>query len=133
MNKDGNEATEEIQRMLEEMMGHKWNVPVIHYVLDEHGQPVPATSLMQWGKAVEDRDTVIVKQEWFDNVRVSTVFLPIDHGLGRGIPILWETMIFSNRADLNLFQRRCGGNREQAEAMHAEICAEVKTKLATHG
>lgn len=133
MNDDEAEAAAEMQLRLEEMLGHKWNVPVLHYVLDERGQPAPATSLLQWAKGVEDREIVIVKQEWFDNVKVSTVFLPLDHSFGRGIPILWETMIFTNRADLHLFQRRCGGNREQAEAMHAEICAQVKAKLAAHG
>lgn len=33
------------------------------------------------------------------DVRVSTVFLPIDHGYGDGPPVIYETMIFGGDLD----------------------------------
>lgn len=40
-----------------------------------------------------------VKQEWIEEVRVSTVFLGLDYNFGKGPLILWETMTFSNQAE----------------------------------
>jgi hypothetical protein len=64
-----------------------------------------------------------VRQEHVGCSHVSTVFLGIDHGWGSKIPILWETMVL--RGKLADQTNRCGGGREQAEAMHAEMCKRV--------
>lgn len=126
------EEDNEIQRQLEELMGHKWNDPVKWFILDDKGEPVPATGLMQWERQYIN-PLRKVKQEWIKNVRISTIFLGLDHAWGGGPPLLWETMTFSNRKNWNQECRRCAGGREQAEAMHAQMCDLVKTKLATHG
>lgn len=89
------------------------------YILNEHGQAEAAGDLSAWAKWFETADR-IVAQEDIGLSRISTVFLGIDHNFGpRREPILWETMVFGGR--LNNEQDRCGGNREQAEAMHERM------------
>jgi len=59
-------------------------------------------------------------------VAVSTAFLGLDHNrLGRGTPILFETMIFGADGD-SLHQNRCS-TWEQAEAMHAEAVEKMRS------
>lgn len=57
------------------------------------------------------------------DLRVSTVFLAIDHQHGGGSPLLFETMIFGNdhRGELE-YQDRCS-TWEEAEAQHKEAVA----------
>lgn len=124
---------DEFQRQFDEATGRKWNDPVKWFVLDEAGEPVPAKSLPGWERAYGDHKKRIVKQEWIENVRVSTVFLGLDHNYGGGEPILWETMTFSNRKDFEYEMNRCSGSREQAEAMHAKMVERVKARLILHG
>jgi hypothetical protein len=50
----------------------------------------------------------------------------MDHQWGEGPPILWETMVFGGPMDQE--QDRCGGSREQAEAMHAHMVKRVKER-----
>ncbi len=99
------------------------------YILNSQGEPVECSDLMKWGRWFEvKRNQRIVKQEWVDNVRVSTVFLGLDHRWGKGPPILWETMTFSNRKQWNSECERCAGGREQAEAMHERMVERVKNE-----
>lgn len=104
-----------------------------NYILDEEGEPKEARSLAEWAAYMEwgrKKGGRIVKQEWVDNVRVSTVFLGLNHNWGEGPPVLWETMTFSNRADWDQLQDRCSGAREQAEAMHEQMLVQVREALA---
>lgn len=103
------------------------------YTLNSSGEPVLEPNLMKWARWVELHwKKSIVKQEWIDNVRVSTVFLTLDHNYSEnGTPVLWETMTFSNRKKYLYHMERCSGGREQAEAMHEEICALVRAGFAT--
>ena len=75
----------------------------MYYIL-EGTTPVPVQDVLQWGKqfkATTDRhvadDYVVDSQA--RQVRVSTVFLGIDHSFGGGDPVLFETMIFGGDAD----------------------------------
>lgn len=97
------------------------------YILDERGEPKPEPDLMKWARWFETANRH-VGNEWVEESRVSTVFLGLDHGFTSDCPILWETMVFNG--PLNFYQRRCGGNREQAEAMHQEVIAHVCATLA---
>lgn len=56
-------------------------------------------------------------------VRVSTVFLGLDHGYGGGLPILFETMVFGGKLDEN--QWRYSTYQEAVEG-HARVLREVK-------
>jgi hypothetical protein len=65
-----------------------------------------------------------------EGAEVSTVFLGLDYSFehhGRG-PILWETMVFGGPLDEEM--DRCGGTREQAEAMHAAMVERVRAVSA---
>jgi hypothetical protein len=89
------------------------------YILNEQGVPVVEPDLFKWGKWFQDSfDQRRVKQEMVGDLKVSTVFLGLDHSRGKGPPALWETMVFAKGSSMHLDFDRCSGSREQAEAMH---------------
>ena len=65
-----------------------------------------------------------VAKDIIGEVRVSTVFLGLDHGLGDGPPLLFETMIFGGQHDQ--YQTRASSWTE-AEGQHAAALALVTT------
>ncbi len=74
-------------------------------------------TLLEWGKWFETDDRII-EQTDIDDVRVSTVFLGIDHNFNlTGPPILFETMIFGGEHDQ--YQDRCATYTE-AKKMHTK-------------
>ena len=102
------------------------------YILNARGEPQQCDDIMDWGAWFETADRKVA----IDNIQdpdsydmsyvVSTVFLGLDHSLGFGPPVYWETMVF--RGKESLWFDRCGGSREQAEAMHERMCKVVKDK-----
>ena len=68
------------------------------YILDENKKPVPA-SIYQWSEWSTVAGNKIVEQTYFGNVKVSTVFLGLDHSFWGGNPVLFETMIFDGVHD----------------------------------
>jgi hypothetical protein len=111
------------------------------YTLDGNGNPVPEFDVHKWGKWFETSGPVrVVDRTRIGDLEVSTVFLSINHRLGEGPPILWETMVFKLGKDgecleaeegdqCSIFgelQTRCSGTREQAEAMHREVVRKIK-------
>ncbi len=97
---------------------------MVNYILDGH-TPKPEPDLSKWGKWFETTerhvaDTVI------DDLRVSTVFLGIDHGWNERKPILFETAIFQNGEVIDMARY---ATWEEAEKGHNNMCAELKTKL----
>jgi hypothetical protein len=86
------------------------------YILDANGNPVPEENLLRWGKWFETADRTVAN-DTIGAVRVSTVFLGLDHAFGGGPPMLFETMIFGGVHDE--FQQRYS-TREQAIAGHAQ-------------
>jgi hypothetical protein len=86
-------------------------VAVGQYILDKDGNPVLEPNLFKWAFWLEyshrstGKDNRIVQQDTIDGVRVSTVFLGLDHNyrnIGKARPykpILWETMIFCGEHD----------------------------------
>jgi hypothetical protein len=102
------------------MMMHKSRF----WILDDKGEPKPVAGISEWSIATDD-EKAIVKQEDVSGARISTVFLGVDHSFTQtGPPILWETMVFGGMLDM--YKDRCGGTREQAEAMHERVVAKVK-------
>lgn len=72
----------------------------LYYILDEDKNPIEC-DMMTWAKMFnQDRH---VAQHVIDidgvSVRISTVFLGLDHSWGDGPPILFETMIFGGEHD----------------------------------
>lgn len=88
------------------------------YIL-EGKTPVPC-DLMTWARALENQAANRVADTEKDGIRVSTVFLGLDHSFGGPVPLLFETMIFGGEHDE--YQERCS-TWDEAEAMHKRACA----------
>lgn len=88
-----------------------------HYILE--GKTPVKTDLMTWARWFEKGTERIVAQTKHDDVRVSTVFLGLDHQWGDGPPMIFETMIFGGEHDQ--WQDRCS-TWDQALVMHCKAC-----------
>lgn len=91
--------------------------------------PVAVDDLFAWGNWIEKHDRR-VNQTRIGDVRVSTVFLGLDHNFGNGKPLLFETMIFGGNRDS--YQERYSTWKE-AEKGHREavklVRLDERTKL----
>lgn len=94
-----------------------------NYILEGH-KPVPCSDLARFGQWFETADRKVAYTVVGD-VRVSTVFLGMDHQFGEGEPLLFETMVFPKNNWNDLYCARCS-TWEQAEAQHAEAVMKVK-------
>jgi len=71
-----------------------------HYILDTDRRPQPVHDLLEWVRWFEANDRVVKRTEFQCGVVISTVFLGTDHRhVGRGPPLLFETMVFELSAD----------------------------------
>lgn len=68
------------------------------YILNANKEPVPEDDLIKWGKWIEKANR-IVEVDVIKGMKVSTVFLGLDHSFGDGKPLLYETMIFGGVHD----------------------------------
>jgi hypothetical protein len=94
---------------------------VRQYILDGH-TPVPCEDMATWGKWMETA-TRHVGDDTFDNVRISTVFLALDHNFDDiGPPVLFETLVFGGKLDGEM--ERCS-TWDEAVAQHAAVCENV--------
>jgi len=99
--------------------------------------PVPALGFDDWAIALGQEDRCVAQTTLPNDVRVSTVFLGIDHSFSALVsgndpvaPVLFETMIFGGEHDQ--YQERCCTWAE-AEAMHARAVARLTTTPITQG
>lgn len=94
-----------------------------HYILDHLNNPIKA-DLMKWAEWVRvtpmERRRVAHDELADGKVRVSTVFLGLDHQFFGGPPHIFETMIFGGPHDQ--YQERYSTWAE-AEAGHARALA----------
>jgi hypothetical protein len=129
---DPKEATDWLKKLssnvLDELSPHvRW------YILDENNKPVRAT-IRQWSAwRVSQPKNFHVGQTDKGKVRVSTVFLGLDHGHSLNPdapPVLFETMIFDlkprakkleDRMKARNYQTRCC-TWEDALEMHKAAC-----------
>lgn len=98
---------------------------ISHYVLNSAGEPRVEADFIKWAMWFDSSMEIRrVDFEQVGDAAISTVFLGIDHSYGEEeAPILWETVVFGG--SLAGERNRCGGSREQAEAMHAEMVERV--------
>ena len=69
------------------------------YIL-ENGEPKPVDDMMTWAVWLENNlASRHVADDVIDGVRVSTVFLGMDHSHGLGQPLIFETMVFGGPLD----------------------------------
>jgi len=97
----------------------------MHYKLDGH-RAVPCMSIAEWSAwfAVADRR---VAETWIDDIRISTVFLGLDHNHGvGGDPLLFETMVF---VDGETHEMRRYFIWEEAEAGHTEMAELIRAEM----
>jgi hypothetical protein len=94
------------------------------YILDGK-RAVIEPNLMKWAIWFETADRAVAK-DLIDDVRISTVFIGIDHQFGNGPPLIFETMIFGGPHDQ--YQTR-SSTWDEAEAQHAEAIALVRSGL----
>lgn len=69
------------------------------YIL-EGKNPIPEDDLYKWAMWYEKADRVVKKTDLPGDIRVSTVFLGMDHSFFAGPPLLFETMIFGGDHDM---------------------------------
>lgn len=85
---------------------------------------VPCEDLATWAQWFEDnRRDRHVADEKVGDVRVSTVFLGLDHSYGTGPPHIFETMVFGG--ELNGEMERYS-TWDEAEAGHKAMLERVK-------
>lgn len=92
------------------------------YIL-EGKEPKLVEDVIEWGRWFETADRHVAKTDLPNNVRVSTVFLGLDHNFLGGKPILFETMIFGGKHDQ--YQERYF-TWEEAEKGHKQAVAIAK-------
>jgi hypothetical protein len=102
------------------------------YILRD-GKPVETTDQIEWSEFMATGDRVLRATEVFtpgaETVRVSTVFLGLDHRyVGKGPPILWETMVFGGPHDGA--QRRYSGTVDASEG-HDDVLASLRHPVET--
>ena len=74
-----------------------------HYILDANNNTVEV-DLLTWGRWLQENinERIVGYTEITSQVRVSTVFLGLDHrfpGMKEGPPILFETLVFGGPLD----------------------------------
>lgn len=82
-------------------------------------------SMAEWAKLFDDGEARTVAKTTVGDAKVSTVFLGIDHGDGRGSqPLIWETMVFASDGDE--YTNRYW-TYEQAANGHVEVVKRLMT------
>lgn len=84
------------------------------YILEGH-EVIECTDLMKWAKWIENADRNVAKTTISPDVKVSTVFLGLNHNYGDGEPLLFETMVFGGEHDEEMERY---STWEQAEIGH---------------
>lgn len=97
-------------------------------ILDDNGNVVPADDMdiREWSRRVFGEQRHVAQTHLSTDIRVSTVFLGINHGFfGDGPPIIFETMVFGGPLDGE--QQRYTTLREAHDG-HDAMVASVKAK-----
>ena len=92
-----------------------------NYIL-EGRTPVRCDNVLEWAKWFEKAERHVA-QESVGEVRISTVFLGLDHGWGEPKPVLFETIVFGGTLDQEQDRYYTWG---EAEAGHRKIVERVK-------
>lgn len=87
------------------------------YILNEKNEPVPEPDCLVAAQFLESGNRIVAQSDVGD-AHLSTVFLCLDHGMGRpGGPVLYESMWFGGPMDGD--QRRY---RTREEALEGVLC-----------
>ncbi len=80
--------------------------------------PVECENVLEWAKEFENQNRIVGFSQ-VKKVRVSTIFLGLDHSFNGGKPVLFETMIFGGKH--NEYQERYSTWDEAVEG-HKKAC-----------
>ena len=95
---------------------------MINYIL-KNKKPIEEPDVLKWAKWRQSNFCQVALTE-IGKVRISTVFLGIDHRfIGGGAPILFETMIFGGKLDQEQ-ERYC--TWDEAEKGHKLMVERIK-------
>lgn len=94
-----------------------------HLFYDTEGQPITAD---QWAQ-LRETDAPRVALTEVGDYWISTMWTGLDQSIpGIGIPLTYETMAFKGNHLEGVGDRRIYATRQQAEAGHAEVVAEIQ-------
>lgn len=93
-----------------------------HYILNGHD--VIKADLMEWAGWLEKADRHVAGTT-VGGVRISTVFLGLDHQYGDGPPLLFETMVFAGEPGDDCYCDRYS-TWDEAAAGHAKAVQWVR-------
>ena len=91
-----------------------------HYILQD--KKAMSVDLLAWAKWLETADRHVAKDEIGD-VRISTVFLGLNHQWGDGPPLLFETLVFGGKFNDEMDRY---STWEEAKKGHAEMVERVR-------
>lgn len=83
----------------------------MYYKLDINNNPIKCENIyeyLEWHDSLSREHPVCTKTiEYTEikekNIHISTIFLGLDHSFSKdNKPILWETMVFSNKTDIDM-------------------------------
>jgi hypothetical protein len=95
------------------------------YILQDR-VPVACDDVEKWGAWFEQADRRVAGTDLGGGVRVSTIFMGLDHSFGSGPPLLFETMIFGGNLDQDTNRY---ATWKEAEAGHARMVGRAKSTL----
>lgn len=95
---------------------------------DRHGQPITFDRYLELLRDDEpDRAYSRIALDDVGDVRVSTVWLGLDHGWGTERPVIFETMVFGGPLDEEVVRY---STESEARAGHAAMVQRVKAAAA---
>lgn len=97
-----------------------------YYILDAQHRVIQTEDLAEWSSFFSHFENRVVKQENIGNLRVSTVFLGLDHDWSTtGSPLVFETMIFVDSGYAEIYCDRCS-TWDEALSMHEKAVEHAK-------
>ena len=102
---------------------------LVHYILDADHRPVEV-SLIEWATWFDDiKNRLVNYTQITSQISVSTVFIGLDHRfLGKGPPLLFETMIFGGPEEIDQYQRRYS-SWDDAQTGHAAAVRKARASI----
>jgi hypothetical protein len=74
------------------------------YILDHERRPVPVNDCLIWARWFGQCESRHVADDQIGDVRISTVFIGLDHRYGDGPPLIFETLIFGGDLDGHMWR-----------------------------
>ena len=97
----------------------------MYYILE--GKEPKEVDPYQWAIQFDTSNRHVAQDEIADGVKVSTVFLGLDHQYGDGPPLLFETLVFEGTLDGEMMRY---STWEEAEIGHKEMVERVRLTFA---